>query len=147
MQIKRPQKNVCILLITFILLIGMCFDRVQTDSCLPYAASEISDELYEHTSSTLKDTHDTSFSYQIYSESILTRQVSSFVHNQFARRILSTKSGKGNSLAFFLLYLLPLLLSSILISDAYEFQPDIRNNSIIIQYIHHKDGKKSKLSF
>ena len=147
MHVKRQQKNICILLITFILFLGMCFDSVQTDSYLPYTALEASDEISDITTALLQDTHNTSFSNQIFSETVLGRQVSSFVHNQFARRILSTKSGKGNSLAFFLLHLLPLLLSSFLISDAYEFQPDIRNTSIIIQYIHHKDGKKSKLSF
>lgn len=147
MQIKRPQKNVCILLITFILLIGMCFDRVQTDSYLPYTALEASDEISDITTALLQDTHNTSFSNQIYSETNLGRQASSFSHNQVTRRCFNTKEGKGNRFAFFWLHLLPLLLSSILISDAYEFQPDIRNTSIIIQYIHHKDGKKSKLSF
>lgn len=147
MRINRTQKNVCILLFTFILLLGMCFDNVQVDSFFSCTTYEIADEHSTQTLPALESSHNVSFLNQICSEVTLGQPTSAAIQQQVIRRSFSTRTGKGYRFAYLLLYILPLLFSSLLILEAYAFMPDIRKSSIIIRYIQHKDGKKPHLSF
>lgn len=147
MYIKRLQRNICILFIAFILLLGMCFDCVQTDSFFSYRTVPISTKLSGQTSPTLESDYHTSLINEFFSSEVLGRQASAAIQKQITRRSFRTRTGKGSSFAYFLMYILPLLLSSILISEAYDFMPDVRKTSIIIRYIQLKDGKKPLLSF
>ena len=146
MCINKTQKNVCILLFTFILLLGMCFDTVQVDSFFSCTALEIADEHSTQTLPALEGSHNISFLNQICSEVTL-GQPTSAIQQQVIRRSFRTGTGKGYRFAYLFLYLLPLLFASILTWKAYSFIPDIRKSSIIIRYIQHKDGKKPHLSF
>ena len=147
MRINRQQKNLCIILFTFILLFGICFDSIQTDSFLSCSTFVTANESSEQSSPTLESSHNTSFLNQLCSEVLLGRQTSAAMQEQMLRRSFHARNSKGHSFAYLLTYILPLLFSSILMSVAYAFMPDIRKASIIIRYIQHKDGKKPQLSF
>ena len=146
MRINKTQKNVCILLFSFILLLGMCFDTMQADSLFSCTALEIADEHSTQALPVLEGSHNVSFLNQICSEVTLGRPISA-IQQQVIRRSFRTGTGKGYRFVYLFLYILPLLFSSLLILEAYSFMPDIRKSSIIIRYIHHKDGKKSHFSF
>lgn len=132
MHIKRQQRNICILFITFILLLGMCFDCVEIDSFLSYKTMDASTKLSRQNLPIFECDYTTSFINQFCSSELLGRQPSSTLQKQTIRR----------SFAYLFMYFPPSLLSSIFISKFYDFMPDIRKTSIIIRYIQHKDGKK-----
>lgn len=147
MRMSKQQTSLCIFLTTFILLLGMCFDCGQTDSFFSYCSAKLSYELIGQGSPVIESNDNISILSQICSGQIVGRQSQAALQQQVNRRSFRIRSSKGHSFAYFVIYILPMLLSSILISEAYDFMPDIRKSSIIIRYIQHKDGKKYPLSF
>lgn len=133
MQIRKQQKTIFTFFFIFVMLFGMCFDAYEADSFLSCAAS-LSDHAQE---ASLEDYDGVSLSDDFCLEAVRSRQPSASSQKNKSRR----------SVAFLFLRLLPLLFSSILLSDISKLLPDTGNTSVIIRYIHHKDGKKSAPSF
>lgn len=147
MYISKTPKKLCILLLTFLLLLGMCFDRVQADSFFSCIASETAANASAQRQPALESSYAVSFLNSLYSEVILGRPASAVIQEQTLRRSFCIRTSREHSFAYLFVYLLPLLFTSILIYKAYSFMPDIRKSFIVIRYIQHKDGKKPHLSF
>lgn len=144
MYISKTPKKLFILLFTFLLLLGMCFDRVQADSFFSCIASETAANA---PTPAFESSYTVSFLNPLYSEVILGRPASAVIQEQTLRRSFCMGTSREHSFAYLFVYLLPLLFTSILICKAYSFMPDIRKSFTVIRYIQHKDGKKPHLSF
>ena len=141
MHINKLFKNVCIFLVFVILLFGMCFDTVQTDSFLSYTLSEkVADN--PKSSPTLESPYHTSFLNQLCSDIILGRSISAVIQKQTLKKDFRIRIGKGHSFAYLFLSILSLFFAFSLTWKAYVFMPDIRKSSIIIRYIQLTEGMK-----
>lgn len=134
MKSRKQHKSLCFILILSMLFLGMCFEEVEADSFFAYQLAAQSD-------SVLRSNLNTSFSKQVYTEEALGRPVGSIV--QVSARRNHSKTGNETdislSTAEHLLRTIP--VTSTFVSSYYGALP--QTSSMIVDYIHQKDGKKA----
>lgn len=135
MHMRKKNNLICILLAIAIVFSGMCSDKIQTDSLFSYANQTAS-------TSTICS-YDSLIPYTVIRTEELTgaRQIANTFKRHSER--LNDKSGSRPGLyAAFPAAILPEYLFFISCVTDMPIQ-EIVSNSIIITYIHNKDGKKS----
>ena len=135
MNLKKQKKSICVLLIISMLFLGMCFESVQ-------AGSSFSCESTTFTTSTIRSTERTTLTSQIYAEETLAWQdcITSF---QQAVRLTFSRTTRGIALYLALVDILPQVSPIYYTSSNCELSKESSSNTIIINFIHHKDGKKA----
>ncbi len=141
MYFKKYQSHICFLLIISLLLCGMCFDNVQTDSS--FVCSTFCETMSDADSMFDLLSFQHAFSAeQIYSQKIPEqREISAIIRQSV--RINIIKMGRRNYHALWTAAIFPHYLFCILMYHANTAIHAVRSNTIILGYIHHKDGKKS----
>lgn len=141
MYFKKYQIHICFLLIISLLLCGMCFETVQTDSSFVCSTFDkcLSDT---STASALRSSSKTFPSEQVYTpEALGQREIAAGIRQSARRSIL--KLGRGSYCALWTAVITPQPFSAALRSRALTVMHAVRSNAIILVYIHHQDGKKS----
>lgn len=134
MQIKRKNNLICLFLALAIVLSGMCFDYANADFLLSYEHSN-------KTTSTLNATDNRSENPDVRIEDI---SCSHLINSS----IKSEKRGDESTISRSEAYLPSLVIFALnttrlftTVSD--ELHNSIYSNTVIVNYIHQKDGKKS----
>lgn len=135
MRFGRQKKSICFLLMICMLFLGMCFENIQTDS-------SFSCENTTYTVSTISSGERTTLTKQVYYEENLAKEESITDTQQAARRIFNRIS-RGISLNLAFVDILPQNSPIIYTSSDCELAKESSSNAIIVNYIHHKDGKKA----
>lgn len=134
---RKPQKSICFLLIICLLFLGMCSERVQADSSF-----SCSDETAFHTDSSLRSVEKSILTDQLYVQETLTRESGITGLRQAVRRVFA-RTYRGAALSLILADILPPISHIITASNDCELSAEPSSNTIIVSFIHHKDGKKS----
>lgn len=135
MKLEKQKKSICFLLMICMLFLGMCFENIQTDSFFSY-------ETTTHSASTLRSGERTTLTSQVYQEETLARQDGITSFSQDVRRCFS-RTTRGTALNLLFVDILPLISPIILISSDCELAQESSSRTVIVNYIHHKDGKKA----
>lgn len=130
----KQKKSLCFLLIICILFLGMCIDNNQADSFFSYESSV-------HTASTLLG-KGTTLTAQEYTIESISKDECFIGSCQIARRSFSP-GNKGTSLSLLFVDILPQNSSLTQISSDIELTDESSCSTVIVNYIHHKDGKKA----
>lgn len=130
----KQKKSLCFLLMICILFLGMCIDNNQADSFFSYESSV-------HTASTLLG-KGTTLTAQEYTIESISKDEYFIGSSQIARRSFSP-GNKGTSLSLLFVDILPQNSSLTQISSDIELADEFSCSTVIVNYIHHKDGKKA----
>ena len=134
MNSRKQHKSICFILILSMLFLGMCFENIEADSSLAY-------QLVSQADSTLRSSQNTSLFRQIYMEESIGRPVGNSI--QLNARRNNSRTGRGTDVSLLsadiLLQTFP--HTSIVLSPIYGSAS--HSTSVIVDYIHHKDGKKA----
>lgn len=135
MKTKQFRKNICFLLIVALLFLGMYSNDAQTASAFAHASSGTA-------ASSLRPCGSSAPAQYIFDEENLTQHNCAALLRASSRR---TADKAGRSIFPVLSYVEPLPLSNSFICIAAGSEPcqAVRSNTIIISYIHLKDGKKA----
>lgn len=134
MRIKNNNSFISLLLVICMLLSGMCFERFETDSFFSYKYSK-------DTSSVLNSDSDVSTSSKILVEEPLGQRDA--ITSSRQSRHSEERTGARTDLYLSFLEILPLNPALIFSSIADNLYNEIISNTVIINYIHQKDGKKA----
>lgn len=141
MHFKKYQIHICFLLVISLLLCGMCFETIQTDSSFVCSTSD----KYPNSTppaSTLRSPSKAFPSEQVYSpETLGQREVAAGIRQSARRSIV--KMGRGNYYTLWTAVIIPQSFSAASINYNHTAMHAVRSNTIILGYIHHQDGKKS----
>lgn len=135
MKIKKQHKSICFLLMISMLFLGMCFEDIEADSCFAY-------QLSVQTNSTLRSMQNTSLSHQSFTEETTIGQPVSAIIRQAAKRSCS-RTGRNSELDLLSAEILWHNFPTFFTLSSRESGYEIPSNTVIVDYIHHKDGKKS----
>ena len=135
MNFGRQKKSICFLLMICMLFLGMCFENIHADS-------SFSCENTTYTISTIRSAEETTLTKQVYYEETLAKEESIMDPQQAVRRIFSRIS-RGISLNLAFVDILPQISPIFYTSLDCELAQESSSNTIIVNYIHHKDGKKA----
>lgn len=113
----------------------MCFENIQTDS-------SFSCDNTSYSVSTICSGERTTLTKQVYYEETLAKEESIMDPQQAVRRIFSRIS-RGISLSLVFVDILPQNSPIIYTSSDCKLAKESSSNAIIVNYIHHKDGKKA----
>lgn len=134
MNIRKQHKSICFILILSMLFLGMCFEDIEADSFL-------ASQLVSQTESTLRSTQNTSLSKQVYMDESIGKPVGNSVQLNVRRN--NSRTGRSTDISLLsadiLLQTFPhtsIVLSAIHGSASHS-------TSVIVDYIHLKDGKKA----
>lgn len=134
MNHTKQRKSLCFILILSMLFFGMCFENLEADSFLSYLLTTQADSM-------LRSSQNTSLSQQVYIEDTLGRPVGNVI--RLSERRNNSRIGRETDLdllsAELLLQIFP--ITFILLSHFYG--SEAHSNSVIVDYIHQKDGKKA----
>lgn len=113
----------------------MCSEKAQTDSFFVY-------EISNHIVSTIRSCQNNDFIQQVFKEETLAQQdCAAFIKNS-ARRV-TEKTGRQLSVELSYVDILPSSKPFISTASDKENCPEAHSNTIIVSYIHLKDGKKA----
>lgn len=129
----KQKKSLCFLLVICILFLGMCIDNNQANSFFSCESSV-------HTASTLLGKR-TSLTAQEYTIESISKDEYFTASCQIARRSFNP-GNKGTSLSLLFVDILPQNFSLTQISSDIELTDESSCSTVIVNYIHHKDGKK-----
>lgn len=135
MKFGKQQKCIYFLFIIGMLFLGMCFENIQT-------GSSFSCENATHTVSTIRSSERTTLTKQVYHDETLTREDCVVSIRQAVRRTF-TRTCRGISLNLAFVDILPQFFPFICSSSDCELVKEFSSNTVIVNYIHHKDGKKA----
>ena len=139
MYLRKYSKGLCFLFIISMLLYGMCFENIQTDSLFVCSTScDDSNDTNNHASD-FRLSKVSSPSDCIYSVETLGQ-----------KEAFTCLNPKTSSRGFSALWTTPVFLqsySAILISHIHTSIHAIYSNAVILGYIHHKEGKKNTFLF
>lgn len=135
MNFGRQKKSICFLLMICMLFLGMCFESIQTDS-------SFSCENTTYTVSTIRSAERTTLTKQVYYDETLAKE-ESITDSQQAVRRLFTRTSRGIALNLAFVDILPQISPIFYTSLDCELAQESSSNTIIVNYIHHKDGKKA----
>lgn len=131
----QQKKSLCFFLIIGILFLGVCAENIQADSFFSYESST-------HSASPLLSGERTTLTTQEYLVSNISKDECITNSNQVIPRSF-IRSSKGTALCLLFVDLLPLIFPLIQTSSDDELTNESYFRTIIINYIHHKDGKKA----
>lgn len=141
MYFKKYQIHICFLLIISLLLYGMCFETIQTDSS--FVCSTFDKCLSgTNTASALRSSSKAFPSEQVCTPEVPgQREIAAGIRQSARRSIL--KLGRGSYYALWtgVITLQPFLAA--LHSYSFAAMHAVRSNAVILVYIHRQDGKKS----
>ena len=135
MRFEKQKKSICFLFMICLLFLGMCFENVQTDSSFLY-------ENTTHTASTLRSVEKPTLTDQVYRQETLSEQAYAINLRQAVRRPF-TRTNRGAALNLIFVDILPQISPIIYTSSDCELANESFSNTVIVNYIHHKDGKKA----
>lgn len=131
----KQKKSLCFFLIICMLFLGMCVENIQADSFFSYESSA-------HSASSLLSGERTTLTTQEYLVSNISKDECITNSNQVIPRSF-IRNSKGTALSLLFVDLLPLIFPLIQTSSDDELTNESYFSTIIINYIHHKDGKKA----
>lgn len=131
----QQKKSLCFFLIIGILFLGVCPENIQADSFFSYESST-------HSASSLLSGERTTLTTQEYLVSNISKDECITNSNQVIPRSF-IRNSKGTALCLLFVDLLPLIFPLIQTSSDDELTNESYFSTIIINYIHHKDGKKA----
>lgn len=131
----QQKKSLCFFLIIGILFLGVCAENIQADSFFSYESST-------HSASSLLSGERTTLTTQEYLVSNISKDECITNSNQVIPRSF-IRNSKGAALCLLFVDLLPLIFPLIQTSSDDELTNESYFSTIIINYIHHKDGKKA----
>lgn len=137
MRFWKQKRSICFLSMICILFLGMCFENVQTDSSFSYSSENTA-----HTASTFRSARHATLTNSFYKQGTLTNEDCVTNLRQAVRRTF-TRANKSAALNLILVDILPQISPIIYTSSDCQLTPEPFSNTIIVSYIHHKDGKKS----
>ena len=135
MEQWKQKKSLFFFIIIFMLFLGMCVENIQADSFFSYESSA-------HSASTLLSGKRITLTSQEY-------KVESYSKNDFFTNSCSvirrpfSRSNKSTALSLLFVDILPLIFPFIQTSCDYELTDESSCSTVIIHYIHRKDGKKA----
>lgn len=130
----KQKKSLCFLLMICILFLGMCVENNQADSFFSYESST-------HTASALLGKR-TTLTVQEYTIESISKDDYITCFNQISHRSF-TSGNRGTALSLLFVDILPQYSSLIQISSDIELADESSCSTVIVNYIHHKDGKKA----
>lgn len=131
----QQKKSLCFFLIIGILFLGVCAENIQADSFFSYESST-------HSASSLLSGERTTLTTQEYLVSNISKDECITNSSQVIPRSF-IRNSKGTALCLLFVDLLPLIFPLIQTSSDDELTNESYFSTIIINYIHHKDGKKA----
>ena len=131
----KQKKSLCFLLMICMLFLGMCVESVQADSFFSYESSA-------HTASTLLSGERTTLTAQEYPVETISRDEYFTSSSQIIRRSFS-RNNRGTALSLLFVDTLPQISPFIQASSDIELTAESSCSTVIVNYIHHKDGKKA----
>lgn len=136
MELEKQKKSICSFFIIFVLFLGMCFEKTQADSFFSFSS-------FSHdTTAVICSIPKTASIDTIYHENTLTEQDCSLEYQQLLRRFFS-RAGKNIALILTFVDTLPQIFPTIKASSDCELTNESSSSTVIVNYIHHKDGKKA----
>jgi len=135
MNLLKQKKSIYFLLLVCMLFLGMCVENIQADSFFSYESSA-------HAASTLLYGERTSLTAQEYPAETISRQECITSFSQVVRRSFN-RSNRGSALILLFVDSLPQISPFIQTSSVIGFADKSSCSTIIVNYIHHKDGKKA----
>lgn len=135
MKLGRQKKSICFLLMICMLFLGMCFESIQTDS-------SFSCENTVYTVSTIRSAERTTLTKQVYYEETIAKEESITDPQQAVQRLFN-RTSRGIALNSAFVDILPQISPIFYTSLDCELAQESSSNTIIVNYIHHKDGKKA----
>lgn len=133
-QLKQ-KKSICFFFMICMLFLGMCVENIQPDSFFSYESST-------HTASTLLSGKRTTLTTQEYQVETISREEFIASSNQNVYRSFN-RSNRGTALSLLFVDILPQISPIILTSADCELTKESSSSTVIVGYIHHKDGKKA----
>ena len=134
MNIRKQKHSLSVILIIFMLFLGTCYEDIHAGFSFTY-------RLNTQTDSTLRSSQNTSLSNQAYLEESPGKPIGSVIR-QAARRN-SSKTGRDTYLSLFTAGILWQFYPITFILLSHSYGSEVHSNTVIIDYIHHKDGKKA----
>lgn len=131
----KQKKSLCFLLMICMLFLGMCVENAQADSFFSYESSS-------HAASTLLSGERTTLTTQEYPVENISRDECFTSSSQIVRRSFS-RSNRGTALSLLFVDILPQISPFIQASSDSELTDESSCSTVIVNYIHHKDGKKA----
>lgn len=133
-QLKQ-KKSICFFLMICMLFLGMCVENIQADSFFLYESSS-------HTASTLLSGKRTTLATQEYQVETISREDFITSGTQNICRSFSRNS-RGTALSLLFVDILPQISPIIFAAADCELTEESSSSTVIVSYIHHKDGKKA----
>lgn len=131
----KQKKSLCCFIMICMLFLGMCVESI-------YAGSFFSYESSAHSASTLLSGKRISLTTQEYKVENISKEECFTSSNPVIRRSFS-RGNKGMTLSLLFVDILPLFFPFIQTSSDYELATESSCSTMIVNYIHHKDGKKA----
>lgn len=135
MNLLKQKMSIYFLLLICMLFLGMCIENVHADSFFSYESSA-------HAASTLLSGERTSLTAQEYTVVTISRQDFVTCSNQIIRRSF-TRNTRGTALLLLFVDILSQISPFIQTSSDFELTDESSCSTVIVNYIHHKDGKKA----
>ena len=146
MHLMDRRTRVTVLILLCILFWGMCFGNMQTDSsfaCTESAGSGLEDrDASASPASVLRPVGKPAPAAQAYGQKVLNQCEDTLVLRHHIRRA-SPRPGRGGSFLFVLISVISLFFPLFFVVRTHVDFHEIYSNTVIIRYIHHKDGQKS----
>lgn len=131
----KQKKGLCCFIMICMLFLGMCVESIHTGSFFSYESSA-------HSSSTLLSGERITLTAQEYKVETLSKNECITNSGSAIRHSLGRYS-RGTTLNLLFVDLLPLIFLFIQTSSDHEHANGSSCSTMIINYIHHKDGKKA----
>lgn len=131
----KQKKCLYFIIMVCMLFLGMCVEKIQSDSFFSYESSA-------HSASTLLSGKRITLTTQEYKVENISKEECFSSSNPVIRRSFS-RGNKGIALGLLFVDILPLFFPFIQTSSDYELATESSCSTMIVNYIHHKDGKKA----
>ncbi len=135
MNPRQPRKSICFLLILALLFLGACSDDIRT-------AASFSHGIYDTEATVIRSCQNDSLTQQLFHEETLSQHSCAALIKDSAKRT-ADKTGRGIFSLLSYVESLPPTNPFIHIAATGHCCQVIHSNTVIISYIHGKDGKKA----
>lgn len=142
MYFTGRRNPVAVLSLLCILFWGMCFGNVQTDSSFACTDSPSSGLEGSSAASVLRPVGKSVPGAQAYTQKVLNQYENALVLRHAIRRT-SPRSGRSSGFCLLLVSIISLLFPLLCVLRFHGDFHEIYSNTVIIKYIHHKDGRKA----
>ena len=142
MHFSGRRNHIVISFLVYILLWGMCFGNIQTDSSFVCTDISVSAEEKSCSVSVLQPAGKTTPLAQAYEQEAFGQVDNALVLRHNMRRT-NSRNGRSSSFDCILLLIFSTFLFHFPPTRALEDFQEVISNTVIIDYIHRKDGQKS----